>query len=109
MTRHLTACLLVATVLVSAQSKQTFTGTITDSECGTAGHSIMKMGSTDAECVVACISSHGAAYVLNEGRKTYALSDQPAAAKFAGRRVKIVGTLSADTKTIHVDSISAPR
>jgi hypothetical protein len=109
MIKHLTACFLVASALVSAQSKQTFTGTITDSECGTAGHSIMKMGSTDAECVVACISAHGASYVLTDSKKTYALSDQPAVEKFAGRRVRIVGTLSTDTKTIHVDSIRATR
>ena len=47
---------LIITALAMAQGKRTFTGTITDSMCPTADHSRMRMGSTDAECTIACIN-----------------------------------------------------
>jgi hypothetical protein len=107
--------LLAAAVaaLPAAQRKQTgkhtFTGTITDNECPRANHSQMKMGPTDAECVIACINSHGASYVLFDGANVYALSDQETPKKFAARKVRVTGTLDAKTKTIHVDSITAAK
>jgi Protein of unknown function (DUF5818) len=67
----------------------------------------MKMGPTDAECTKACVDIHGAMYVLYDGKQTYTLSDQKTPEKFAGKKVTIVGTLNAKTKTIQVDSISA--
>jgi hypothetical protein len=67
------------------------------------------MGPTDAECVRACISAHGASYVLYDGKDAYTLSDQEAPEKFAGQRVTVVGTLDAKTRTIQVDSIAAAR
>src|ERR1700704_3543679 len=84
---------------------RTFTGVITDSECSTADHAHMRMAPTDAECVTACISEHGAAYVLFDGKNAYALSDQKTPEKFAARKVTITGTLDAKGKTIQVDSI----
>jgi hypothetical protein len=91
--------------LSSAQSKQTFTGTITDSMCPKADHSQMQMGPSDAACTLACVDVHGAAYVLYDGKNTYELSDQRTPAKFAGQKVKVVGTLDAKTKKIQVQSI----
>jgi hypothetical protein len=98
----------VALVLVFAagQTRQTFTGVITDSECSTADHSQMRMGPTDAGCVEACISEHGASYVLYDGKNVYALSDQKMATKFAAKKVRVTGTLDAKRKTIHVDAIA---
>ena len=93
--------------LSAAPRKQTFTGTITDSMCSNAGHSSMRMGPTDAECTIACIDAHGALYVLYDGRSVFTLSDQQQPARFAGRRVKVVGTLDTKTKTIAVQSITA--
>ena len=97
--------LLAIVVLVTAQSKQKFTGTITDSMCSNANHSSMRMGPTDAECTVACVLAHGALYVLYDGKEVYTLSDQQAPEKFAGKRVTVTGTLNAKNKTIQVDSI----
>jgi hypothetical protein len=91
----------------SAQSSQTFTGTITDSECANADHSLMRMGDTSADCVNACVDSHGATYLLFDGKVAYALSDQKSPAKFAAKKVTVTGTLDAKTKTIHVESIVA--
>ena len=106
---HLIVSVLAAVALFAAQSKQTFTGTITDSMCANAGHASMRMGPTDAECARACAEEHGAAYVLYDGKAVYALSDQKAPEKLAGQKVRVIGTLDAKTKTIHVDSISATK
>jgi hypothetical protein len=77
--------------------------------CAKTGHAAMRMGPTDAECTVACISVHGATYVLSNGKDVYTLSDQRTPEKFAAQKVKITGTLDAKTMTIQVDSISAAK
>ena len=101
--------LLSVAALSAAPVKQTFTGIITDNMCAKAGHSQMRMGPTDAECTTACISVHGATYVLYDGKDVYTLGDQRTPEKFAGQRVRVIGTLDAKTKTIQVDSITAAR
>jgi len=106
MTRPI-AIVLALAGMSAGQGARTFTGVITDSECSTADHSRMRMGPTDAECVTACISEHGATYVLYDGKNVYALSDQKTPEKFAARRVTVAGTLDAKKKTIQVTSISA--
>ena len=64
---------------------ETLSLTITDSMCPEADHSRMRMGSTDAECTIACVSVHHATYVLYDGKDAYTLSDQTTPGKFAGR------------------------
>ena len=103
--KHLIWSLLAVAALSAAPGKQTFTGIITDDMCGKAGHSQMRMGATDAECTIACISAHGATYVLYDGKEVYALSDQRAPEEFAAQRVRVTGTLDARTRTIQVESI----
>ena len=99
---------LLATAGFTA-SRQTFTGTITDSMCSQGDHSRMKMGSNDAECTIACVNAHGASYVLYTGKESYTLSDQKTPEKFAGKKVTVTGTLDAKSKTIQVDSIAAAK
>jgi hypothetical protein len=101
--------LLAVAALPAAQGKQTFTGTITDDMCPKADHSQMRMGPTDAECTVNCITYHSALYVLFDGKQSYALSDQRTPEKFAGQKVKVVGALDTKTKTIQVESIAAAK
>jgi hypothetical protein len=96
---------LIIALLAAAPGKQKFTGVVTDSMCATADHSQMRMGPTDAECTIACVEAHGAAYVLYDGKKAYTLSDQKTPEKFAGKKVTVTGTLDARTMTIQVDSI----
>ena len=98
---------LVAAVLSASTAAQTFSGVVTDGMCATGDHSRMRMGSNDAECTTACVSAHGATYVLFDGKTAYSLSDQRTPEKFAGKKVKVTGTLDARTKTIQVESISA--
>ena len=105
--KPLLASLLVVASLSAGQSTQTFTGIITDSECSTGNHAQMRMGPTDAECTRACVSAHGASFVLYDGKAVYALTDQQTPDKFAGQKVRVTGTLDAKTKTIQVQSITA--
>jgi len=107
--KHLTWSLLAVAALSAAPAKQTFIGVITDDMCGKAGHAGMRMGPTDAECTTACISAHGAAYVLYDGKAVYALSDQRTPERFAGQKVRVTGTLDAKARTIHVESIRATK
>ena len=101
------ACVLACAALLTGQGRQTFTGVITDSECFTAYHGRMRMGPTDAECVIACLRAHGALYVLYTGTEAFDLSDQKTPEKFAGKKVTVTGTVDANTKTIKVESITA--
>ena len=101
--------LLAVAALSAGLAQQTFVGIITDDMCERADHSRMRMGATDAECTTACISGHGAAYVLYDGKAVYRLSDQRMPEQFAGKKVRVAGTLDTKTKTIRVDSIRAAR
>lgn len=105
--KYLISSVLAAVALSAAPGTQTFTGTIADDICAKGGHAQMRMGPTDAECTVACIDAHGAAYVLYDGAEVYALSDQRTPEQFAGRKVRVTGTLDAKTRTIQVESIAA--
>ena len=98
--------LLVTVASSAAPGAQTFTGTMTDDMCAKGDHSQMRMGSNDAECTTACVSAHGAAYVLYDGKNIYRLSGGPAPERFAGQRVRVTGALDAKTHTIRVDSIT---
>src|SRR5882724_1660809 len=100
---RLTVSLFAIAALAAAPDKQTFTGTITDSECGRADHSQMRMGPTDTQCVIACIRGHDAWYVLYDGKDVYNLSDQQAPEKFAAQKVTVIGTLDAKTRTIQME------
>jgi hypothetical protein len=105
--RSLILSLLLVAALSAAQARQTFTGIITDNMCARDGHAGMRMGPTDAECTRVCVMVHDAAYVLDAGKNVYTLSDQKTPEKFAAQKVRVVGTLDARTRTIHVDSITA--
>lgn len=100
-------CIFAAGLLSQVAGAQPFTGVITDSGCADADHSRMRMGDTDAECVLACVDAHGSPFVLFDGKVTYELSDQKAPSAFAGKKVTVTGTLDAKTRTIHVESIVA--
>ena len=105
MTRALTALLVFVSVSAGAGA-ETFTGIVADEMCATGDHSRMKMGDTDAECTKACVDSHGVSYVLYDGNSTYTLSGN-ALERFAGQKVRVVGTLDAKKRTIKIDSITS--
>jgi hypothetical protein len=101
--------LFLAVAVSAAQEKQTFTGVITDDMCPLGSHSRMQMGPTDAECARACITAHGASWVLYDGKSAYVLSDQKTPDRFAAQKVRVIGTLDAKSKIIKVESIAASR
>jgi hypothetical protein len=100
---------LALSALTAAQGSQTFTGTISDAMCPNADHRSMRMGSTDAECTDACVSAHGAEYVLYDGKQAYELRSRQPLTAFAGKKVRVVGTRDPKTQTIQVSSISAAK
>src|SRR5262245_61356531 len=104
--KRLMFSLLMIAGASSAQTSRTFTGAITDSMCASADHSRMGMGSTDAECTIACVDAHGARYVLFDGKDVYSLSDQQTPERFAGKKVTVTGKLKPDSKTIDVEAIA---
>jgi len=97
---------LTACILAAAESPRTFSGTITDTMCGSKPHSAMMKDKTAAECVRLC--AHGPnEFALFDGSAVIKLSDQKTAAKYAGQRVRVTGTYDEKNKTIKATSIQA--
>ena len=107
--KSLVLAFVLLTALEPVQRPQTFTGTITDSMCPAGNHSQMRMGPTSAECTIACVNAHGATFVLYDGKTMLGLSDQKSAEKFAGKKVKVTGTLDEKTKVVKVQSMAESR
>jgi hypothetical protein len=86
----------------SSKSGSSWTGWITDSDCGAKGTS-----EKHADCARKCVADKGAKYVLynTSDKKVYNLDDQSAAAEHVAHLVKVKGTMDGDT--IHVSSITA--
>jgi hypothetical protein len=109
LTGLLASALLASATMFATQSRQTFSGTITDEECPGADHSGMRMGSTDAACTIACVEDHSVPFVLFDGKEAYRLSDQEKSREFAGKKVTVVGTLDSRTRTIQVTSMASAK
>lgn len=83
-----------------------FTGTVSDSECG-LDHSRMKEKHhlpNDLVCTRECCDKYKQDYVLadHSSDDVFQLDDQKTARRFANRIVRVLGTLEADSGTIHV-------
>jgi Protein of unknown function (DUF5818) len=120
----LTALLLVlcAAVFLAAKDKAndsspTFQGAIVDSQCAFNVHSqshshdwMIAKGVDKAHdeksCTLHCVKDMGGSYVLVSKKEVYRLDDQSKAEPFAGKDVKVSGTLDAKTRTIHVVEIA---
>lgn len=99
----------------AAAGSRTFHGEISDSQCALNVHSLThshqemlkskSMGGTSAECARYCAKQMGGEFVLSAHDTIYRLDDQLEAERFAGKRVKITGTLDAKAKTIHLVTI----
>ena len=96
--------LVLSTVVASAQSSQTLTGTVSDAMCG-AHH--MMQGATAAQCTRECVKQ-GSDFALVSGGKVYTLKgDKSQFDKLSGQSVTVKGKV--DGKTITVDSIAAAK
>jgi len=88
-------------------------GAIMDSQCAFNVHSDAHshewmtkrgiQGANDEEsCTRHCVKDMGGSYVLVVKKEVYKLDDQVKAEQFAGKKVKINGSLDAETHTLHV-------
>jgi hypothetical protein len=85
------ALLLVAGFSSAAEKERAWSGTVTDTHCGTKAH----MGDP-ADCMKKCVGM-GSKYALLSGDKVYVLEPQDKAAEHAGHKVKVTGTLAGDS------------
>ncbi len=93
--------LLMFGCMAWAADKSSWTGVVSDTHCGVK-HSTA--GDEAASCVAKCVSG-GAKYALVSDGKVYQLDAQDKFANFAGKSVKVTGTLKDDAIT--VDSVEA--
>jgi hypothetical protein len=101
--------LLAGALFSQAPQPRTFTGQVTDSLCANADHRSMHMGDTDGDCTRNCVLSHGAQYVLFDGKDVYILADQKAAEQFAGMKIEATGVLDAKAGVLQARTIKARR
>jgi hypothetical protein len=91
----------------------TLQGSVVDSQCAFNVHSetrshewMIKKGVQDAtdekSCTLHCVKDMGGSYVLVVKKDVYRLDDQVKSELFAGKNVKVSGTLDAKTNTVHV-------
>ena len=100
------ALLLAFQAAAPARGTQPFTGVISDDVCPKADHSGMRMGPSDAECTTACVDSHGANYVLYDGKNSFKLIGSRSPRPFAAQKVRITGELDPEAKIIRVETIA---
>jgi hypothetical protein len=102
----LTLVLALSGLAAHAQSSKTYVGVITDTMCAD-DHASMKVA-PDSKCVKDCVGDGKTyKYALADGKNIYVLSDQETPAEFAGKRVKVIGTLYTKTHILKVERIDA--
>jgi hypothetical protein len=88
-----------------------FLGEISDGQCAANGShdAVMKKASVNspANCVRGCAKKHGLVLVDAATKTVYKLDDLDKAFPFAAQKVKVTGTLTKATNTIHLVSIEA--
>jgi hypothetical protein len=98
----------------------TVQGSIVDSQCAFNVHSesrshewMIKKGVPEANdeksCTLHCVKDMGGSYVLVVKKDVYRLDDQARTEPFAGKDVKVSGTLDAKTHTLHITDIAASK
>ena len=98
MKKYLLLLLVFFCGIVYAADKGTWTGYISDSDCGTKGNN-----ADHAVCAKKCVKS-GAAPVFVVGDKVYTISNPKKVAKFIGDKVTITGTLTGEA--IDIEKVS---
>src|SRR5689334_2171614 len=94
----------------------TLQGAIVDSQCAFNVHSetrshewMIKRGvqeaSDEKSCTLHCVKDMGGSYVLVVKKEVYRLDDQVNTEQFAGKNVKVTGTLDEKTRTLHIFNI----
>jgi len=99
----------------SGAAETTFEGEIADSQCAMGVHSLNRShkemiemghaGSTAIDCARYCVHSRGGKYVLLTKHDVFKLDNQEWAEKYAGQKVKLVGTLDSKTNILQVKTV----
>jgi hypothetical protein len=97
MSKLLSVGVLLALLAGNAFAAQTWTGKISDSDCGAKHKSASEHGGkvmSDHDCALACVQ-HGAKYVFVTKGKVYPIANQDFAAleEHAGHTVKLTGDM----------------
>jgi len=105
----------VTASIVSSADEKVFLGEIADTPCAMQVHSLDKthtemlkvkgVGTTSTDCTLYCIRNRGGRFVLQNKHSVYLLDKQELAEPYAGRNVRVTGTLDPKTETIQVRSI----
>lgn len=91
-------------------------GAVMDSQCAFNVHSdahshewMTKRGvqgaNNEESCTRHCVKDMGGSYVLVVKKDVYKLDDQVKAEQFAGKKVKLNGTLDSETHTLHISDL----
>jgi hypothetical protein len=106
--------LLLTALLVHASdaTPRIFRGQIADTQCALNIHSLTRShaemlktkatGGTEGSCAAYCVRYLGGDFVLSSKNEVYRLDNQEKVSQFAGRKVKITGTLEPKSKVIHL-------
>jgi hypothetical protein len=105
--------LLCSYALAKDSPVLTLHGAIMDSQCAYNVHSLAHShdwmvhkgvaGAFDnRSCTLHCVKDKGGVYVLLVKDDVYRLDDQDQSAVFAGKKIKVTGTLDEKTHTLHV-------
>lgn len=97
----------------------TLQGEISDSQCAFNVHSVDHshesmtkkgvFGKDARSCTLHCAKEMGGVFVLVTKKDVYRLDDQTLSEQFAGKKVKVSGTLDAKGETLHVLKMEADR
>lgn len=118
-TWFLGAAILLAMILSASRTlatdDKTYDGEIADSQCAFGVHSLHRShqemiemghaGSTPEDCTRYCVNSRGGRYVLQTKQDTFKLDNQEMAGRYAGQKVRLIGTLDPKTNIIQVKRI----
>ena len=108
---------LAATLLAHAsdETPRSFRGQIADTQCALNIHSLTRShaemlkskatGGTEGSCATYCVRYLGGDFVLSSKGEVYRLDNQEKASQFAGKKVKVTGTLEPKSKLIHLIEI----
>jgi hypothetical protein len=101
--------ILIAGSASGSNQRNSYFGEISDSQCAMNVHSLSRsheemvkrrtLGTDAASCSKACVR-RGGEWVLRSGENVYHLLYQAGVEQFAGRQVRVVGTLDSQTNTI---------
>jgi hypothetical protein len=96
------ATVLTMSAALSFAAEKTWTGKISDSDCGRSHKSAIEHSGkkiSDHDCANACVKEHNAKYVFVSGGKVYNIDNQDYVGleEHAGHNVRMTGEMTGDT------------